>query len=421
MQETKLITNSGIRLYSLYTPLHSFVLSLYIPAGPLYDGSDNVGMSHLFEHAVFRNVNHLMNGILYRELDRYGLTLSGATYNELIQISVQGSPKHFNKAAEILLLALSPLVITPSELNAEKERVKREIREDTYRNSVDSLSQKAVWEGTGLAETITGTVGRISKVTVSKLSEFASRLLCKNNIFLYLTGAFSDEQQEFLLEKLSDISLPDGDKRENVAVKPERFFARQPDITVKRDDFCKVKLAFDVDCTASVKPARDLVYDILFQGDTSKVFLELSEKNGYVYSFDANLDEYRNIGSLSLSFETSASDFASALKMVWDIFKDISERVDEDSLALAKVPYTENSEFILDDAENLNWNKAWESHILGFEYNTLEDRRKAYSRVTADEVCETAKNIFRLSNLTVCAKHKNPENAIKIIKDIFFS
>lgn len=421
MQEKTLITKSGIRLYSLYTPLHSFVLSVYIPAGPLYDGHENVGMSHLLEHSLFRNINHIMGGTLYRELDRYGLTLSGATYNELIQISVQGSPKYFDKAAEILLLALSPLEITLSELNAEKERVKREIREDTYRSSVDAMSQKAVWGGTGLAETITGSVGKISGVTLTKLRSFHGELFCRNNIFFYLTGAFTEDNISFISEKLEKISLPEGKKRENTAEKPPRFFARTPDITVKRDDFCKVKLAFDIDCTVTNKPARDLVYDILFQGDTSEVFMELSEKNGYVYSFDANLDEYRNLGSLSLSFETSAADFEPALKTVWGIFKNITKSVDEEKLALAKVPYTENSEFILDDAEALNWNKAWESHILGFEYTDLEARKKAYSKVTASEVCDTAGKIFNLSNLTVAAKHRKPDMAEKIIKDVFFS
>lgn len=421
MQEKAFVTEKGIRLYSLYTPLHSFVLSVYLPAGPLYDGTEYAGMSHLLEHAVFRNINHIMGGTLYSELDKSGLSLSGATYNELVQISVQGSPKYFEKAVDILLLALSPLVIAPAELNAEKERVKREIREDTYRSSVDAMSQKAVWEGTGLAETITGTVGAISKVTVNKLKAFAERVVCRNNVFLYLTGAFDEIQYGYLADSLSKIDLPVGNERHNVAEKPMRFFNRAPDVAVKRDDYCKVKLAFDIDCTDGKKPVRDLVYDILFQGDTSRVFLELSEKNGYVYSFDANLDEYRNLGSLSLSFETSAADFEPALRCVWEIFKGMTAEVGEEELALAKVPYTENSEFILDDAEGLNWNKAWESHVLGYEYDGIEARRRAYSTVTVEEARAMAEGIFKLSNLTVSAKHRNPDTAMKIIKDVFLS
>ncbi len=410
-----------MRVYSFFTPVHSFSLSLYIPTGPLYEKETEVGMSHLYEHAIFRNINHLMNGRLYKELDSLGLTLSGATYNELMQISIQGAPNHLEKAIEILLLALSPLSITTQELSAEKERIKREIREDSYRSSVDALSQKAVWEGTGLAETITGNVGNVTKVTLSRLSDFGKELFNKENIFFYLTGCFEENQLDFLLKKLSQISFSSGKRRENIAAVPKRFFNRQPDIVVKRADYCKVKLAYDVDCQKTSKPARDLVYDVLFQGDTSKIFLELSEKNGFVYSFDANLDEYRNVGALSLSFETSSADFASALGLVKEIFEGITKTITTEELELAKVPYTENYAFILDDAENLNWNKAWESHILNFGYETLEERRDAYSRVSEEEAVKTAKAIFSPQNLTVSAKHKNPETATRIIKEIFFS
>ena len=102
MKEISFTTKKGIRLYSLRTTVHSFTLALYIPAGPLYESSENSGMSHLLEHAIFRNINHIMGGNLYRELDKHGLTLSGATYNELVQISIQGSPRHFEKAVSIL-------------------------------------------------------------------------------------------------------------------------------------------------------------------------------------------------------------------------------------------------------------------------------------------------------------------------------
>ena len=183
-------TASGVRVYSFPTATHSFNLSLYIPAGPLFDDPSVAGISHFYEHAVFRNINKLMDYKLYSVLDSLGLTLSGATYNELIQFSVQGAPSHFIRGAEILLLALSPFVIKKAELDAERERVKREIREDTYLSSVDAMCQKLVWEGTPLAETITGTVGNISKISLSALSKHAESITGAENIFFYLTGAF---------------------------------------------------------------------------------------------------------------------------------------------------------------------------------------------------------------------------------------
>lgn len=48
---------NGISIYSLTNPnLRSFCLSLYVRAGSIFEDISNNGISHLFEHVVFRNL-----------------------------------------------------------------------------------------------------------------------------------------------------------------------------------------------------------------------------------------------------------------------------------------------------------------------------------------------------------------------------
>ena len=48
---------NGIELYSLTnSALKSFCLSLYIRAGSIFEKESENGISHLFEHIVFRNL-----------------------------------------------------------------------------------------------------------------------------------------------------------------------------------------------------------------------------------------------------------------------------------------------------------------------------------------------------------------------------
>ncbi|MBQ7897039.1 MAG: insulinase family protein [Clostridia bacterium] len=411
----KKINASGIDVYTFPSTAHSFFLALYIPAGPLYERESERGYSHFLEHIIFRNINNLTSGTLYRELDRHGLTFSGTTYNELIQLSIQGNPKFLPKAIDILTLALSPLVITSEEFSSEKERVKREIREDSYPSTVDALCQKTVWKDTPLSESITGSVGRISKMSRKSLDAFWHETVTKRNVFFYLTGAFDASHEEYLIKKVSKISLPDGRKRENLAPVSSHFFNRAPEINIKRADYCKVKISFDADLKALKKPVRDILYDMLFGGDSSRMFTELSEREGYVYSFDANFEEYRDRGVLSLSFETSAKDFLDAFTLALSLIK---AQPDPEHFEFAKVPYTENFLFVLDDAEALNWNKVYESRFLGFEYESLEDRRGAYLDVTFDDVCRGAETIFKKENLTVALKHRKTEGLEEKIKSI---
>ncbi len=413
LKEKKL--NTDIDVYSFPSTSHSFTLSLYIRSGVLYEEEKENGYSHFFEHAVFRNINHLMSGSLYRELDRHALTFSGATYNEQIQFSVSGSATEFKAAVDILILALCDFVITKEELESEKERVKREIREDTYSSSVDALLQKEVWRDTPLSQTITGSVGKVSKITLSSLKSFREKILFKENLFFMLTGQVGQQDEEYLVSKVKKCNIISGIKRENKAVLPLNFFKRSPDFVSKRADFCKIKFSFDVDCSKVNKPSRDLIYDMLFQGDTSRIFLELSEKCGYVYSFDANFEEYRNIGLITLSFETSEKDFIPASKKALEL---LVRPFDKECLEFAKAPYTKNWLFVLDDSDALNWNKSYESRFLGFEYDTLSERRKAYLDIDLDSVNKAAESIFKKENLTVAIKHKKPEKAEFAIKQL---
>lgn len=381
----------------------------------MYEGEGEGGYSHFFEHIVFRNINRLMSGELYRELDRHALTFSGTTYNEMIQLSLQGSPKYFEKALDILALALSPLVITKEDFLGEKERVKREIREDTYSSSVDALSQKCVWKNAPLENTITGKVGKISDMTMKKLYSFREKILTEENVFFYLTGSFSRENEEYFAKKVASLTLMRGEKRTNRALLSEGFFRRSPDVEVKRADYCKVKLSFDVDTAVIKKEARDIVYDMLFQGDTSRIFIELSEKNGYVYSFDANFEEYANVGVISLSFETAEKDFLKAFSLALSL---VTAGFDDEGFSFAKAPYTENYLFLLDDPEALNFNKVYETHFLGWGYSSLEERREKYLSLTLDEVQKAGREIFKKENLTVAVKHKNREIEREIKKII---
>ncbi len=397
------LKSEGIEVYSFPSSSHSFCLSLIIRAGTMHEAVGEEGYTHFFEHIVFRNISRLMSGELYRVLDRHGLTFSGTTYNELIHLSIQGSPKYFNIASDILTLALKPLVIDKSELDSEKERVKREIREDTYRSSVDELLQKAVWENTSLSRPITGTVGGISKLTLKKLSDFSKKILTRENVFFYLTGAFGEEEEKYLVSKVEGITLPSGKKRENSPEVPLDFFKRNAKVVFKKADFCKVKLAFDVDTRKIKKPLRDIIYDMLFGGDSSRIFLSLSEEKGYIYSFDANVEEYENVGVFTLSFETGEKDFLPALRLALEV---ISTAAQKELFEFAKVPYTENYLFMLDDSEALCWNKVYESRFLGFDYSTLDERREEYGRITFEDVERAAEGIFRKDNLTIAIKHR---------------
>ena len=90
--EKKLTADNEIDIY--WYPnrqTHSFCLSLYVRAGVLYESEEENGITHFLEHVLFRNINHLMNGRMYREIDKLGLYFNGVTYKEFMQLYIIGA------------------------------------------------------------------------------------------------------------------------------------------------------------------------------------------------------------------------------------------------------------------------------------------------------------------------------------------
>ena len=75
-----------------------------------------------------------------------------------------------------------------------------------------------------------------------------------------------------------------------------------------------------------------------------------------------------------------------------------------DELDYVLPPYVDNAELMLDDAEDFNWNRAYECHILSEHYRTIEERKAAYENVTVGRIMEMSGEIFKTSNLVVTMK-----------------
>ena len=135
------------------------------------------------------------------------------------------------------------------------------------------------------------------------------------------------------------------------------------------------------------------------------VYQELSEKRGLIYSHDSCLEQYNNIGVLYFSFELQSSAILTAVSILLERLEQLKQNIDQE-LSYAIAPYVDNAYIMLDDVSDLNWNFAYENHILNCNYQSLEDRIRAYQKVTAKRLTQIARDIFIPSNLTLSLKGK---------------
>ena len=418
-KEREYTSKNGVKVYCYKNPaLHGFYISLFVRAGMLYESEAEMGITHFLEHAIIRNVNKLYGMRLYSELDKRGVEFNASTFSEMVQFYVSGSLREFDFGSEVISHALDPLVLSKSEIDCERKRIKAEIRESDEKSSLASFTSKVAFGNTPLARSIVGTNKTVDGITLSKLEKYRREMLSGENIFFYLTGGFTDSDVEKLLRTIEGKSLVLGKRFDNVAPVPSDFCKRVSDVHIKSSDFTMARLTFDIDMQKNSVAEIDLIYDVLLSGYNSKLFVELSEKRGLCYDISGGTERYKNIGTFHFSFEMKEKDIYEALKITVDILLKMKSELLSDDECM-KAGYVKNAYMLYDDFRELNFTFSYDNHIMGENYPSINDRIERYKNITPERIREIASAVFRKENLTLTLKgNKKRIDKEKLIREI---
>ncbi len=409
---------NGITVYDYLNPsLNSFYISLFVKAGSMYESARDNGITHFLEHAVIRNVNAMMDGGLYAMLDECGIEFNASTYSEMVQFYVHGAKGKFQIGARIISMVLSPIILTPSDVRAECERIKAEIRENDERGSLSNFTAAIVHEGTSLSRPIIGTASGVSKISARRLEEYRRATFTAENLFVYVTGAYGEGDLDSLVSLVGESELLSSEPRENMAPVPPFFGKRDGRVQVKNGDFTMMRFTFDMDMSKISVPESDLIYDLLLGGYNSRFFIEMSEKRGLFYDISGATERYSNIGSLSFSFEVRAGSVYEAAELLLSLLSEFkSETVPEEKMM--KAGYVDNAGLLLDDPRELNFTFAYDNHILSEGYRTLDERAERYRAVTPERLRLAARELFKKENLTLTVKGKRKSIDTRRLEEI---
>ena len=405
--EKRFTADNGIKVYSYKNPaLHGFFISLFLRGGSMYEREEENGITHFLEHVLVRNVNKLFDFKLYSELDRLGLEFNASTYAEMVQFYISGASRNFKSGADVASKLLSPLVLTKSEIDAERRRIKAEIRENDDKNSMSGFAMSEVYKDTTLKNFITGTNGSVDRISARSLEVYRKKEFTSENLFFYVTGNYDESDLEYLISLIgkAELSPPDlSSPKDNNAPVPNDFGKRGGRVAVKSGDYTAVRFNFDLDMKKLSSPLIDLIYDNLFAGYASPFFIKMSEERGLFYDISGSTERYRNIGTLYFSFEVKEKDIYDAVESSVSILNGFMNKTLPKNECM-KAGYTENSHILFDDAREMNFTFAYDSHIMGLPYKKLDERREEYEKITPEDIRAGACEIFKPDNLVLTVK-----------------
>ena len=164
-----------------------------------------------------------------------------------------------------------------------------------------------------------------------------------------------------------------------------------------------LRFTFDIDMSRVSMCETDLIYDVLLSGYNSRFFVEMSERRGLFYDLTGATERYKNIGTLTFSYEVKPDMACEAAKITFAVL-DSMRREPIDDRDMMKAGYVSNSKMLYDDYREMNFTLAYDNHVMSNGYRTLKERAEAYDKVTPDDILRASREIFRAKNLTLTVK-----------------
>ena len=394
-------TKSGLDIYSYeLEKLNRFCISLNIKAGLLYEDENETGITHYLEHVLFRRMGKYTINQLNAKLDKYGLYFNGTTYRKFLRFELTGCIDYFEKGVDIFLNLFEPFTVTQEEADKELKRISREICEDGFKSTTEYQCTKIVWEGTPLARSVLGEEWRLKRIRINKLREKKEKLFSKENIFIYVTGAIGGKL-DYLHKKAGDVIIGQSDVRQNIAPVPRDFARRDIKTIIHSSDSNHIGVSFDIDFSRINKKDIELLSIVLFSLSNNRVIKDLSDEQGLIYDYNDFLEYYDNIGRLYFKIETEENMMFESLAAIMKMFRDIKSGISDLEFDSAVVWAIADIDLNLDNAENVNMDYSWDSHLLGYGFKTAEEKRQQCRSIKKADVEAAAREIFTPKNLCI--------------------
>lgn len=393
--------------------------SVYVGAGGRYETPDLYGISHFLEHMAFKGT------FKYPTAEDYANAIEsiGGKQNAWTSHDHTGYwnivPKeHALLAFDSLAEQLTDLILDPEEIDKERGVIIEEINM-VYDNPSDIAWHKlgeVMWPGQSIGSDLLGPKSNIKKFKRNDFIEYKKPLYVAKNMTLCVAGGIKALEVIEMLESFFG-KIPEGEK---VTPPMIMFDQNEPRVGTfyKDSDQSHVILAYK---TFSLYDSRRYILDILVailgSGMGSVLFKEIRERRGLAYAIYVLTDYYSEFGALAIYAGLNKEKTIEAIEVIKEQLEISKDKIFTDDVIKRAKEYVKGGYVIsLENAKNLsNWYA--EREFLEPEKPEPKEIRMIIDKITAEEIIEVAKTIFRpeAESLVISGPFKDKEKFVKIL------
>lgn len=396
---------NGVRIVSCaMTGVKSASLIFYYGVGSRYEPAPVAGISHFLEHMLFKGTERRPDPQqISIEIEGVGGILNAATGRESTNYWCKVPSTHFAPAYDVLADIIRNSVIDGAELDKERSVINEEIRsiQDSPEELVHEVIDEVVWGDQAVGRSIAGSVETVGTVTRETMIDFWHRNYGPDRLVVAAAGDIHHEEVVALTEQhFGDLTAIDR-ADEWVATVENQKETRVRLITrdTEQAHLCLSMPALPY--STERRFVQSTIEAVLSSGMSSRLFQEIREKRGLVYSVYGYFRPYVDVGQGVVYAGTDLERVAETIAAsVEELRKLRDEPVPDDELRRTKDLRKGRLLMGLEDSRSV---AAWigSQEATYGEMRTPEEIMDKIEAVTVAETQELSREIFRDEKLSL--------------------
>ena len=338
------ILENGLRVIFIYKdklPLVRF--NLMLNAGSKYDPENKSGLSYLTSLVLDEGADGMNALQLSDEFDILGSSFNISTDNDLVNLSLQTLSENFDRSLELFSKVLLKPRFNDDDFNREKKKLITRIMQskDEPDYLADQIFDRVILgNSNSYSSPVSGYEETVESISVDEVKLHYARFFSPSNSSLIVVGDLDQYELIKLLNKYfsnwqdvknnSTISLSSAEPSNKIYLHHKsdsvQTEIRVGHITSKRNqkDFFQ----------------RYLLNTILGGQFTSRINLNLRERNGYTYGATSRFQYFKDTAFFEASTSVGIENTVNALKEILFELDNIHNGVSEKELGFAKSSIT---------------------------------------------------------------------------------
>lgn len=350
-------------------------IGIWVKTGSRYETQEENGISHFLEHMFFKGTEKRTAEGIAMETDYLGSELNAFTSTEYTLFYIKVLDEYLEKALELITDIFMNSTFPESDIEKEKNIVNEEIKmvEDNPSDYVHDLFGRHIWGDTGLGQSVIGNIETIKKFTRDDLIDNVNRCYSTGNIIISCSGNFNEEKLVgYLSSTIASIKRNGSHKSKET---PE--FLSNINIVTKDLAESHVCLGLrGISYNNKERYAMHLLNTILGAGFSSRLFQNIREKRGLVYSIYSYHVSYFDTGLWGVYAGTDKKHVSEVTNVTIDEMRNLSTTVTDDELRRAKNQLKGNLILALESTSNKMTNIAKQEIYYGKYYSPKEILQK---------------------------------------------